>query len=266
MGRIPRSALTPFEDVNALVSLISEGVRAVLGPKLLGLYLSGSLATGGFQHDVSDVDLVAATAAEIDGREFDRLKAMHEEVARTSEDWGHRVDVAYVSAAALMGGLSDYRYPAIFGHDPLHWERSVSDLILTRHVLWKCGVTLFGPPPSTIVAPVPREDLARVVQEACIGEWRGYIEDIHTCKEQAFWTLLMCRALFTVRQGDVVSKPAAAAWARQTLPEWSAAIQRALSWWQHPELWRSHRMTCEAELPETRRFVSLAVEQIIAAS
>ena len=235
----------------------------MLGQKLLGLYLSGSLATGGFQRDVSDVDLVAATSTQLDDREFDNLRAMHEEVARSSGDWGHRIDVAYVSTAALRGCLRDYRYPAIFGHDPLHWEESVSDLVLTRHVLWKSGIALFGPAPSTIVTPVPRDDLVRVVREACTGEWRGFIEDIRTCKEQAFWTLLMCRALFTVREGEVISKPAAALWAQEVLPEWSSTIRRALGWWQDAVAMSDGLANCEATLPETRRFVSFAVEQVL---
>jgi hypothetical protein len=38
--------LTPFPDVDALVDLLLARMEAILGQKLVGLYLSGSLATG----------------------------------------------------------------------------------------------------------------------------------------------------------------------------------------------------------------------------
>jgi hypothetical protein len=48
---------------------------------------------------------------------------------------------------------------------------------------------------------------------------------------QAFAVLTMCRALYTLSQGAVVSKPEAAAWACQTLdPKWRPVIERALIW------------------------------------
>jgi predicted nucleotidyltransferase len=254
--------LTPFSDVNALVDLLLAEIRPVLGPKLVGLYLSGSLATGGFRPEVSDIDLVAATSAELDEREFADLKAMHEQIARSSRQWGDRIDVAYVSVAALRGCVPAYRYPAIFGGDPLHWKEAGADLVITRHVLPTKGIAVCGPASNTLLDPVSRDDLVRSVQQACRGEWRGFIADIRTRNEQAFWILLLCRALYTVREGDVVSKPAAALWTQQALPGWSSVIRRALTWWQDADRWRNGGVAGEATLPQTRRFVRFAIEQI----
>jgi hypothetical protein len=255
--------LTPFPDVNALLDVSLAEIQAGLGPKFVGLYLVGSLATGDFRYDVSDLDLVAALMTELDEREFDGLKAMHEQIARSTAQWGDRIDVTYVSVAALRGCASDSRYPAIFGGDPLHWEEAGADLAITRHVLRAKGVAVRGPAPSTFLDPVSHDDLVRVVQQACRGEWRGFIADIRTRNEQAFWILLLCRALYTVREGDVISKPAAAAWAQQILPGWGSVIRRALTWWQDADWWRTGRVAFEETLPETSRFVTFAVEQIV---
>jgi hypothetical protein len=41
----------------------------------------------------------------------------------------------------------------------------------------------------------------------------------------------MCRALYTLEHGAVVTKAEAAHWAQETLgPSWAALIQRALAW------------------------------------
>jgi predicted nucleotidyltransferase len=47
----------------------------------------------------------------------------------------------------------------------------------------------------------------------------------------AFAILTMCRALYTLACGEVVSKPRAAAWAREALgTPWAQLIDRALLW------------------------------------
>jgi hypothetical protein len=48
---------------------------------------------------------------------------------------------------------------------------------------------------------------------------------------QAFAVLTMCRALYTLQVGTVVSKPDAARWAQEALGEgWAGLIARALAW------------------------------------
>ena len=56
-------------------------------------------------------------------------------------------------------------------------------------------------------------------------------EWLRTREYQAFAILTMCRALFTLAYGAVVSKPAAAAWAQHALPPpWLDLIAKALVW------------------------------------
>ena len=53
-----------------------------------------------------------------------------------------------------------------------------------------------------------------------------------------FAILTMCRALYTLACGEVVSKPQAAAWAREALgTPWVQLIDRALLW-RHDTVWR----------------------------
>ena len=48
---------------------------------------------------------------------------------------------------------------------------------------------------------------------------------------QAYAILSMCRVLYTLEFGTVVSKPAAARWAQGTLDErWGRLIERAVTW------------------------------------
>ena len=58
------------------------------------------------------------------------------------------------------------------------------------------------------------------------------------CKREyeAFATLTMCRALYALEYGDIVSKPMAARWAQQALDDhWAELIDRAAAWPQEPQ-------------------------------
>lgn len=61
-------------------------MQNILGKKLVGLYLYGSLATGDFNQNVSDIDLVAVLESEVDDRDFERLKKMHKGFANEHKE------------------------------------------------------------------------------------------------------------------------------------------------------------------------------------
>jgi len=64
--------------------------QAVLGSELLGVYLMGSLAHGGFSRRYSDVDIALVTEAGLSRRTLDRLRS---KAAALSADWGPKLSV-----------------------------------------------------------------------------------------------------------------------------------------------------------------------------
>ena len=64
---------TLYHDINILLDILLSRMQAILGEKLVGLYLDGSLVIGDFDPYISDIDLVAALSADIDDREFEEL-------------------------------------------------------------------------------------------------------------------------------------------------------------------------------------------------
>jgi hypothetical protein len=54
---------------------------------------------------------------------------------------------------------------------------------------------------------------------------------LHGSEYQAYAILTLCRALYTLEYGAVVSKSAAARWAQETIDErWRPLIELALAW------------------------------------
>lgn len=72
---------TSYHDINILLDTLLSRMQAILGEKLVGLYLDGSLVIGDFDPYISDIDLVAALSSDIDDREFEELQNMHTDFA-----------------------------------------------------------------------------------------------------------------------------------------------------------------------------------------
>jgi len=48
--------------------------------------------------------------------------------------------------------------------------------------------------------------------------------------------LTLCRALYTLHNGELCSKPKAAAWVQKTYPHWQPIIERSLLWRSQHEI------------------------------
>src|SRR3990172_2250808 len=92
---------TSYPDINRLLESLLSRMRHIFRERLVGLYLYGSLTTGDFDPESSDIDLLAAASSDVSGAEFDALRVMHVDFARDNPAWEDRVEVAYLSVAAL---------------------------------------------------------------------------------------------------------------------------------------------------------------------
>ena len=71
-----------------------------LSTELLGAYLIGSLAHGGFSRRYSDIDIALVTAAGLSPQALDRL---HRDAVALSADWGSKVSVFWSDRHFLLG-------------------------------------------------------------------------------------------------------------------------------------------------------------------
>ena len=250
---------TPYADINQLLEILLSSIHKILGQKLIGLYLYGSLVIGDFDPNISDIDLVAALSSDIDDKEFAELQKMHHDFAKKYKEWDDRIEVCYISVAALLAVRSRTSQIAnISPGEPFHRRESSIEWLIDWYVVREKGITLFGPSPKTIIEPISKDEFIRSVK-AHAKAWRVWINDMHNRKSQAYAILTICRALYTYRNGEQVSKKQAAVWAEQEFPEWSSLIQNALLWRAD---WRNEQIDHADTFPETLRFVHYAVSQI----
>ncbi len=227
--------LVPQAEIEALSQRLLAEIRGVLGEDLVGLYLHGSLASGGFDPHSSDVDFVAVTRGGLPANVQAELRAMHARLSASGLKWAGHMEGSYIPQAALRRfDPADADFPALRIDGSFDVDRHGPDWIIQRHILRESGVVIFGPPPKTLIDPVQPEDLRRSTAGILEEWWRPKLQDptlLSTGEYQAYAILTMCRSLYTLQHGEVASKPVAARWAWETLGEpWSLLIEQALAW------------------------------------
>ena len=253
--------LTPFADVNRMLALLRVRIKDVLGSNLVGLYLTGSLVTGDFQEDVSDIDLLAVTARDLALLEIDQLEAMHHDIARNEPTWDNRIEVAYLSVEALRTYRTHRSAIGIISPgEPFHTKDAGIDWLLNWYVVREKGVAVNGPLPATFIDPISKTEVVEWVREHVRG-WREWIKRPTTRNGQVYATLTLCRALQTVTTGDFGPKRQAALWTAGYLPEWAPFIQNTLRSWH--EDWYNEQAEPAATRVDTVMFVNEIVDRII---
>ena len=252
---------TAYAEINDLLEDLLVQLHHVLDQKLIGVYLYGSLVWGDFDRESSDIDLVVATAADIVAQEFRDLDTMQLGFTEKYTHWDGRIEIAYVSTAALQTFKSHtYKLAVISPGEPFNIKESDPGWLMNWYMVQEQGRTLFGPAPATLIDPISKQEFIQTVKQHA-ARWGEWIYDSHSRPAQAYAILTMCRALYTCMHGVQVSKRKAAEWAAQELPEWSHLIQSALLW---RAAWRDDAVDHTATFPETLRFVQFVIARIAA--
>lgn len=226
---------TPYAGINALLERILAGARAVLADEFTGMILQGSLVAGDFDAATSDIDFVVVTAGVLPAETVAALEAMHKQIASEGSLWAERSEGSYIPQKALRRyDPADAHYPALRTGGSFGIDHHGVDWVIQRHVIREWGLSLAGPSPKELIDVVAPDDLRWAARETLREWWQPQLNESFRLDDglyQKYAVLTMCRALYTVRQGDVVSKPAAAKWAQAALGEdWAGLIARALDW------------------------------------
>jgi hypothetical protein len=226
---------TPYPDINALLHELLLSVQAILGSTFIGMYLEGSLTSDAFDQ-ASDIDFVVVTNNEVTGELFAALQALHDRIAALNSPWAIQLEGSYISHQALR------RYdPAHAVHPNI--ERGQGERlkmvhhdavwVIHRAILRERGIALAGPPAYTLIDPISPTDLQQAML-AMLPGWAAFLlhdpTQLRPRGYQSYIILTLCRVLYTLHAGAVVSKVAAARWAQDTLDErWGRLIERALA-------------------------------------
>lgn len=223
---------TPYPDINIFLKLLLSNMQSTLGDQFIGLYLGGSLALGDFNPDRSDIDFVAVTIDELPPERVVALQAMHTHLWATGTKWARRLDGSYVPQQVFRHWTADHP-PCPFVEGDGFTVTQQGSALIQRHIIHQYGVVVAGPRPEEILDPVSAEELRRALHEILEISWRPLLDDpawVRQSRMQPFAILTMCRTLYALEHGVIVSKPVAARWFKQAIGrQWTELIDWALA-------------------------------------
>lgn len=254
---------TPYDDVNQLLNILLTQIQSILHDKLVGLYLYGSLVSGDFDHDISDIDVLAATTEPVDEPEFEALKTMHDDIAREYKKWNDRIEVQYVSRAGLKTCKTEKStIVTISPGEPIHSIEAGKDWLLNWYVVQEKGIVLFGPKQSSLIPKITKEECVTAVKKDALL-WRDRIKKYTTQSPRgplAYVVFTLCRELYGYKHGEQVSKQQAASWAAKEFPEWQPLIDDAITW--RTTQWDKEQKSVGSALTTIISFVNFSVKLV----
>jgi predicted nucleotidyltransferase len=250
--------ITKYPNIDKLLVELTSVMKQTLKAKLLGVYLSGSLVLGDFDSRVSDIDLLAVVDEDITNDELVGLESMHQAFIGRHPDWEDRIETAYMSLGALSRyRTEDCRVVNISPGEPMHFTMSSSYWLMDIYTVQERGKTLFGLSPDHYIPRITRDDLVQTVRDY-FKRWPEQVRQAITRGEQAYVVLTLARNLYAQVNGEQISKPGGAAWARDRYPQWAGLLERALQWRQEAR----HDSTEDSQShKEVIRFTDFAVSQ-----
>src|SRR5215831_14172414 len=222
---------TPYSDLNSVLGALVTNAGHALGADFVGAYLQGSFAVGDF--DVhSDVDFIIVTGEELSDNQLDALQIMHERIYGLESPWAQHLEGSYFPKKVLRDHLESGKKLWYLDHGARSLIRS--DHCNTRVVRWvvrEKGVVLAGPPPITLLDPIPVQQLRKEIMEVITTWGHEIINNPDRFRNHFYQTYIVlnyCRMLHDLSTGFPGSKRAGAEWAKTNLaPSWSPLIDRA---------------------------------------
>lgn len=212
-------------EVGPLLDELTTEIRDALGENIVGVYLRGSLALGGFDAETSDVDLLVVVEQPVSDAEFGVLAALHDRIPAHENMFGRSYEVSYIDRRSLERFESNERtHPTVGADWPFAKSVHPDNFVLERWVVSERGIIIEGPDPKTLIDPISPDDL----RAAVASEFRRHMiwvdaneppDWLATRHYQAFAVETICRGLYTLETGAIITKPQAIAWALETLPE-----------------------------------------------
>jgi hypothetical protein len=225
---------TADADINEMLYALLSGISDILKEQLVGVYLYGSLASGGFDSRSSDVDFAVATLRDCSETCVRSLGAMHQQLWDGNIKWAYKLEGSYVPVRILRKHGIEGSYPCPTVNEGRFYTAPLgSDWIIQRYVLREMGVVVWGPHPNTLIEPVAKEDLFSSVHGFLEDWWAPMLSNPERLKDpdyQVYAVLSMCRALYTLQTGGLASKNDSAQWAKTHLDrQWGELIDWAIS-------------------------------------
>ena len=193
--------------VEAYCEAVEELLHGILGDALVGLYLHGSGAMGGWHERLSDIDLLAVVDGTLTSEKKSAIAAVLADLAAPGA--GLEFSIVALSPFEPLLTAPKFELHVTTGAEPKVVDGAGhpgdSDLVMHFAVCRERGLAIFGPPPNELFPEVPR----RMLLEAFHAELAWGLANAPA----RYAVLNACRAWAFAKEGRLLSKVEGGEWA-----------------------------------------------------
>ena len=204
---------------------LQQEITKIINNDVIGFYLHGSAAIGGFNPSASDIDVVVVTNNPITGRTKRALASFFLKFSNSPfpieisflhkdqvKQWQHPCPFDFHYSECWR---ERYENDLLNGTDHFLNEKVLFDNDLAAHItiLHHKGICISGRPIAEVFPTVPPEDYL----SAILGDFKDCLENIEV--NPVYCTLNLIRVFWYVKEGIISSKQEAGEWGISTFPE-----------------------------------------------
>jgi hypothetical protein len=225
----------PYPDVNEVLNLLLTSIKEILKEQFVGMYLYGSLSSGDFNPETSDVDFLIVTSDHLSNATIAELESMHQRIWASGLKSAARLEGAYIPQQDIRHHDPNHAPTLTINEGKFSIDHHGSDWIIQRHVVREYGVVMEGPDPKTLIDFVSRDDIRCAVLGILNEWWFPMLNDpswlrAHRSNYHGYAVITMCRALHALKHGTIASKPVVIQWAKDNLnTKWHPLIEQAVA-------------------------------------
>jgi len=212
------------DNIRSLMHDLANNLRSILGNKLVGLYLGGSVALGDFCEASSDLDFLAVTDGPLCPEDLLAVGMLHGELLDMHAA-AYRLEGDYAPRQYLVPEGTTVPVP---GCERGIFLPKVGEIMLSADNIYNMrenGIQIYGPDPKELLPRVSPEQVRSAVR-TMLMDGPG---SCHTPEEAADEILNLCRSLCALETGLPTSKSQGARWARENLSaHWFPVIDAAV--------------------------------------
>jgi Domain of unknown function (DUF4111)/Nucleotidyltransferase domain len=224
----------PYPAVNIVLNRLLSESQGILQERFVGMYLYGSLASGDFNTESSDIDFVVITSEALPDEIVRALEAMYTGIIGSGLKWANKLEGAFVPQWVIRRHAEAGPAVPTVNEGKFYEAPLGNDWVIQRHIIREHSTPLAGPVPASLIDPVLPDEIRASVQGVLDEWWWPMIDNpgfIRRPEYQAFAVLTMCRVMHALDHGTIVSKQVAAGWAQTVVePNWRGLIQWAMAW------------------------------------
>lgn len=228
------------KQIAKLLDTLAKECQNIIGDTFVGFYVHGSLTTGCFNYELSDVDFLVVVNRPLDSETRKNLMDIFIQRSHEAPPKGFEMSVVlekYMQNFVFptpfemhfrSDQIASYKVDASYGT-----EKGLDpDLAAHTTITKERGICFRGKPINEVFQHIPKEyylkSIIRDSEESIQNIMNGV--DSGTCSVPAYGVLNLCRVLAFIDDGLITSKQEGGEWALKNLPKkYSEVIQQALN-------------------------------------